>query len=125
MNQENPTPEQPTEEKPAEAPQNDVAPAEPQSQDARRRLRQLLAIPERDRTDAVWDEIIGLEIQLAPGNRAPSPNADVGRRQDPGRRPDARGRPEQAPRQGASSGANPAKRHSKKPRRGRGGPPGR
>ena len=123
MNQENPTPDQPIEEKSAEAPQNDVTPAEPQ--EARRRLRQLLAIPERDRSDAVWDEIIGLEIQLAPGNRAASPNADGGRRQDPGRRQEARGRPEQAPRQGASSGVNIAKRHAKKPRRGRGGPPGR
>lgn len=37
--------------------------------DPRRRLRELLAIPERDRTDAEWDEINELEIQLAPGNR--------------------------------------------------------
>ena len=35
----------------------------------RRRLRELLSIPERDRNDAQWDEIIELEIQLAPGNR--------------------------------------------------------
>lgn len=26
-------------------------------------------MPERDRTDAQWDEIVELEIQLAPGNR--------------------------------------------------------
>ena len=38
--------------------------------DSRRRLRELLSIPERDRTDEQWDEIIELEIQLAPGNRA-------------------------------------------------------
>lgn len=37
--------------------------------DSRRRLRELLSIPERDRTDEQWDEIIELEIQLAPGNR--------------------------------------------------------
>jgi len=37
--------------------------------DNRRRLRELLSIPERDRTDEQWDEIIELEIQLAPGNR--------------------------------------------------------
>lgn len=37
--------------------------------DPRRRLRELLAIPERDRSDEQWDEIIELEIQLAPGNR--------------------------------------------------------
>ena len=37
--------------------------------DTRRRLRELLSVPERDRTDEQWDEIIELEIQLAPGNR--------------------------------------------------------
>lgn len=40
-----------------------------QPTDNRRRLRELLSIPERDRTDEQWDEIIELEIQLAPGNR--------------------------------------------------------
>lgn len=43
--------------------------AAPQPTDNRRRLRELLSIPERDRTDEQWDEIIELEIQLAPGNR--------------------------------------------------------
>jgi hypothetical protein len=37
--------------------------------DNRRRLRELLSVPERDRSDEQWDEIIELEIQLAPGNR--------------------------------------------------------
>jgi hypothetical protein len=32
-------------------------------------MRELLAIPERDRTDAQWDELNELEIQNAPGNR--------------------------------------------------------
>ena len=41
----------------------------PPANDNRRRLRELLSIPERDRTDEQWDEIIELEIQLAPGNR--------------------------------------------------------
>lgn len=41
----------------------------PQATDSRRRLRELLSIPERDRTDDQWDELIELEIQLAPGNR--------------------------------------------------------
>lgn len=40
-----------------------------QDGDPRRRLRELLAVPERERTDEQWDEIIALEIQLAPGNR--------------------------------------------------------
>jgi hypothetical protein len=47
----------------------ETAPAPPPF-DPRRRLRELLSIPERDRTDAQWDEINELEIQLAPGNRA-------------------------------------------------------
>ncbi len=37
--------------------------------DSRRRLREFLSVPERDRSDEQWDEIIELEIQLAPGNR--------------------------------------------------------
>lgn len=37
--------------------------------DPRRRLRELLSIPESVRTDPQWDEIIELEVQLAPGNR--------------------------------------------------------
>jgi len=36
-------------------------------------LRELLAVPERDRTDEQWDELNELEIQLAPGNRAGPP----------------------------------------------------
>lgn len=38
--------------------------------DPRRRIRELQSIPERDRTDAEWDELNELEIQTAPGNRA-------------------------------------------------------
>lgn len=48
----------------AEVPQPEFQPL-----DMRRRLRELLSVPERDRSDEVWDEIIELEIQLAPGNR--------------------------------------------------------
>jgi hypothetical protein len=58
---------------------------------ARARLQSLLAIPERQRTDAQWDEINELEIMLAAGNRpgappprmhgnAPGANARPGRR---------------------------------------------
>jgi hypothetical protein len=35
----------------------------------RARLQELLAIPERLRTDAQWDELNELEIKLAAGNR--------------------------------------------------------
>lgn len=48
----------------------ETTPPAPPPFDPRRRLRELLSIPERDRTDAQWDEINELEIQLAPGNRA-------------------------------------------------------
>ena len=44
----------------------------------RRRLRELLSVPERDRSDAQWDEIIELEIQLAPGNRVAGHEASGG-----------------------------------------------
>ena len=52
---------------PEDLPENPPAVAQPI--DTKRRLRELLSIPERDRTDEQWDEIIELEIQLAPGNR--------------------------------------------------------
>jgi hypothetical protein len=45
------------------------APAVP-AFDPRRRIRELMSIPERDRTDAEWDELNELEIQTAPGNRS-------------------------------------------------------
>lgn len=38
--------------------------------DPRKRMQQLLSIPDRDRSDEEWDELIELEIQFAPGNRA-------------------------------------------------------
>lgn len=56
---------------------------EAQPLDARRRLRELLSVPERDRSDEQWDEIIELEIQLAPGNRisgSPMPTSNPPRR---------------------------------------------
>jgi hypothetical protein len=113
MNEEPPTnEEQPT---PAPAPES-------QPQDPRRRLRELLAIPERERTDAVWDEISILEIQLAPGNRAPAPQTDVGRRDEPGRRQKQSRPPEQVRRQEVNSGTKPGRRFIKKPKRGRGAP---
>ena len=51
--------------------------SESQPLSPRQRLQALLAVPEKQRTDAQWDEIIELEIVLAPGNRegAPDPNA--------------------------------------------------
>lgn len=46
---------------------------EPQPTSPRRRLQELLAIPERERTDAQWDEINELEISLASSNREDAP----------------------------------------------------
>lgn len=60
---------------PENLPENETVEAQPPvvqappPVDIRRRLRDLLSIPERDRSDEQWDEIIELEIQLAPGNR--------------------------------------------------------
>ena len=45
-----------------------------QDRELQRRLRELLSVPERDRSDELWDEIIELEIQLAPGNRIDGSN---------------------------------------------------
>jgi hypothetical protein len=49
----------------------------PQPMSPRQRLQALLAIPEGQRTDAQWDELNELEIELASGNRqgAPQPGA--------------------------------------------------
>jgi hypothetical protein len=46
---------------------------------SRRRLQELLAIPERQRTDAQWDEINELEIALASANRADTRETNVRR----------------------------------------------
>lgn len=54
----------------------------PQPVSPRRRMQQLLAIPDRDRSDAEWDELNELEIQLAPGNR--DTGGDAGRARIPG-----------------------------------------
>jgi hypothetical protein len=68
---------QPADAQPAQQPQRN----EPPRFDPRRRMRELMAIPERDRSDAVWDELIELEIQTAPGNRAVSPNGNPNQQQ--------------------------------------------
>jgi hypothetical protein len=75
-------PETPENPEPVAAEAQPVAPAPAPQQaqpsfDPRRRLRELLSIPERDRTDSQWDEINELEIQLAPGNRV-SPGHPAG-----------------------------------------------
>lgn len=128
MNKEQSTPEQQTVVPAAEGQRAEAQPLESRAPEAkpadpRRRLRELLAIPDRDRSDAIWDEIIGLEIELAPANRAPPAQGDPGRRPEPGRRMEPGRRPEQGRRHDPASGAKPGKRFFRKPRRGPGGPP--
>ena len=111
-----------TEDMPAVEP---AARNEPPPPDPRRRLRELLAIPDHQRTDAIWDEIIELEICLAPGNRVQGPpgmQQEPGRRQGPGQQGQGR-RPDQPRRQDATPGAKPSKRFFKKPKRPQGAPP--
>ena len=47
---------------------------------SRRRLQELLEIPERQRTEAEWDEINELEIALTPANRAVAPERSMQRK---------------------------------------------
>jgi hypothetical protein len=122
MSEEQPIEPPPLESAPNEPPAPDPVRNEPQLPDPRRRLRELLAIPDHQRTDAIWDEIIELEICLAPGNRIQTGGqAEPGRRQPPaqgqGRRPDQPRRQDQTP------GAKPSKRFFKKSKRPPGAPP--
>ena len=45
----------------------------PQQNPSRARLQELLAIPEKDRTEEQWDELNELEIMMAAANRETSP----------------------------------------------------
>ncbi len=98
-------------------------PVQPPGPDPRRRLRELLAIPDRDRTDALWDELIELEIQLAPGNRVQSPNIDVntGRHQKPNRFADQTRRTASSPNHSGRH-HRPHAAHGSVPNAGSGGP---
>lgn len=57
------------------------APQQQQPSSGKQRLRELLAIPERQRTDEEWDELNELEISLAQGNREGAPDPQQGNRQ--------------------------------------------
>jgi hypothetical protein len=83
---------------------------EPKPISPRERLQQLLAIPERQRTDAQWDEINELEIKLAAGNRADAKETST-RRDNPvnaGRRNPG----------GGTQGKKPFKKFTKRPPKG-------
>lgn len=65
----------PPQQQPAPVPQQQQPPS------GKQRLRELLAIPERQRTDEEWDELNELEISLAQGNREGAPEPQQGNRQ--------------------------------------------
>ena len=68
--------------------------SDPQPVSPRVRLQALLAVPDRQRTDAEWDEINELEILLAPGNRDRGPDHNNQRKASPPLPPPG-GRPKQ------------------------------
>lgn len=59
----------------------------PTSNDLRTRLRQLLSIPERDRTDEEWDAIVAIEIELGPGKSIALPKTQNGQPGQPSASP--------------------------------------
>ena len=112
MSEEQPVADQPAEAPSADAQQTNASPHKPQQPDPRRRLRELLAIPERNRTDANWDELAELEIQTAPGNRVQSPQGNAGQRQEQSRGPG------QVTRSDANNRSRPGKRFNNQRKRG-------
>ena len=74
------------------------------------RLQELLAIPERQRTEAEWDEINELEITLTPVNRAVASERNM-------RRKNSTSAEQPKPREG-TSGKRPLKKLRKRPKPG-------
>jgi hypothetical protein len=88
---------------------------DPEQEARRRRIRELMAIPERERTDAQWDELNELEIMMAVTNGQAMPRAHPPGGQGGRHKP------------GGGGGPGGRKFHNR-PRRGGGGggrPPGR
>ncbi|MDH4174040.1 MAG: hypothetical protein OEZ09_02070 [Betaproteobacteria bacterium] len=89
--------------------------SDPDHQARLARLRELLSIPDRERSDAQWDELNELEIVLASSNRQGAP------------RPEQQGGGQNRPRHGGGGqhpGGQGRKFHNRPPKR-RGPPPGR
>ncbi|MDP2783753.1 MAG: hypothetical protein Q8O38_04075 [Sulfurimicrobium sp.] len=80
---------------------------EPQPISPRHRLQELLSIPERQRTDAQWDEINELEITLTAVNRAET--------HAPGVRRNAPASADKPKPSGGTQGKKPFKRIHKRP----------
>lgn len=92
---------------------------EPQPPSPRARLQALLAIPERQRTDAEWDELNELEIMLASGNRQGAPDPGRGQMQGPGGQPRMGGGQNRPGGGGPHRGKNQGRRfHQRPPKRG-------
>ena len=85
--------------------------SEQQPLSPRQRLQALLAIPERQRTDAQWDELIELEIMFAPGNREGAPQP--GGRRNPNPVPGGHNKPGAGSQHGKKSGKKFHKRPPK------------
>jgi hypothetical protein len=83
---------------------------EPQPISPRQRLQELLAIPDRQRTEAEWDELNELEIMLASGNREGAPEQG-------GRRNGAAPAGHSKPGGGGAHGKRSAKKFHKRPKR--------
>ncbi|HEX4985307.1 MAG TPA: hypothetical protein VFV71_04455 [Burkholderiales bacterium] len=94
---------------------NETPPVSP-----RRRLQELLAIPERQRTDEQWDELNELEIKLASANRedAPDPNIPRNAPQGVNNMNNNHGRRKQRPGPGQHQGKKPQRKFHKKPGQG-------
>lgn len=84
--------------------------SEQQPMSPRQRMQALLAIPERQRTDAQWDELIELEIMFAPGNREGAPQPGQPGRRNPNQ--NQGGHPKQN--QGGGGNAQHGKKSGKK-----------
>ena len=103
---------------------NDSQPPQNPPVSPRARMQELLAIPDRNRTDAEWDELNELEIALASGNRpgAPEPQSrPLHQRQNAGGRGQPGGRPQQGPGQNKNPGGGGGKKFHKRPGKRRGG----
>jgi len=91
--------------------------SDPEFEARRARLRELLAIPDRERSDEQWDELNELEILMAVSNRNLLPHAPQQQKGGgQGGRPRHGGGPQHP--------GNPGRKFHNRPRRGR-PPPGR
>ena len=93
----------------------------PRAPNPNARLRELLSIPERLRTDAQWDEIIEIEISMGPrkpsGNFSKSPHQSKSSNQSPSRQNERGDRPDNKKPMGGGGKHS----HSRKRRPGGGG----